>query len=88
MRIKIGGRYYNLQFVRLRGNAWGYCDKPTNPKKQILVHNRMGSKKTLEILIHEMLHALDWHIDEGHIERAAHDMANVLDKVGYKREES
>jgi hypothetical protein len=86
MRVKVGGKYYNLHFTRLKGKAWGYCDPPNTPQKRIWIHNRMGSKKTMEILIHEMLHALSWHIDEDHVAQAAHDMATVLDKVGYKRD--
>ena len=86
MRIKIGGRYYSLQFVRIRGDAWGYCDPPSRPNKRILIHRPLGSKHRLEILIHEMMHALQWHIDEGHVAQAARDMANVLDQVGYRAE--
>jgi hypothetical protein len=84
MRVRVGGRYYNLQFVRIKTDAWGYCDPPTKPCKRILIHKPLGSKHRLEILIHEMLHALQWHIDEKHIAEAARDIANVLDKVGYR----
>lgn len=86
MRVKVGRRYYDLQFTRIRGDAWGYCDPPDAPRKRILIHKPLGSKHRLEILIHEMLHALQWHIDEAHVAEAAKDMANVLDRVGYRAE--
>lgn len=86
MRIKVGGKYWRLHFTRLKGKAWGYCDSPTKRGKRIWIHNRMGDRKTLEVLIHEMLHAQNWHIDEEHIKTSAHEIAVVLGKLGFKRE--
>lgn len=85
MRIKAGGKYYELHFTRLKGKAWGYCDAPDKPRKRIWIHNRMNSVHTLEVVIHEMMHAQNWTIDEKHIEKSAHEIAVVLDKLGFKR---
>jgi hypothetical protein len=63
----------------------GYCDPPHAPGKQILIRSTLGEQETLDTLIHEMLHAAGWHIDEEFVEQFAADAAAVLWKLGYRR---
>lgn len=46
----------------------------------------MRDKTTLEILIHEILHAANWDLDEHAIQETAEDLANILWKLGYRRD--
>ena len=40
----------------------------------------------MEVLIHEMLHAAGWHIDESFVEQFASDAARTLWRLGYHTE--
>ena len=44
----------------------------------------MHGEERLEVLIHEMLHAAYWDLDESAIEGAAADVARVLWRLGYR----
>jgi len=46
----------------------------------------MRSKTTLEVLIHEALHAANWDLDEAAVQETAEDIAKILWKLGYRRE--
>ena len=62
--------------------ALGSCDPPEDKRKAILIDSSLRGQKRLEILIHEMLHACDWHKDESWIEEVSHDIARVLWRLG------
>ena len=93
MRVKVRGRYWNLEFVsRLpRGGGhqddYGRCDSPTTEKKSILVLSKLRGRERLEILIHELFHAGCWDLDEEAVEEIAGDIARVLDNLGYRCDE-
>lgn len=67
-----------------KGNG-GECDNPANPNRQIRIRPEVTSKKELEYLIHEMLHACHWEWDEPHVYQMAKDMAEVLWRCGYRK---
>lgn len=85
-RITIFGKVWRLRSVNSK-NYRGECDPPDTKAKEIRVKQGMGSEETMEVLIHEMLHAAGWHVDEGFVERFAADVARNLHKCGYKRDE-
>ncbi len=60
--------------------ADGYCDDPVqNGRPQIkLSAGFKRDRKSLEILIHEMLHASNWGKTEKTVDRTAKDVARVL----------
>lgn len=84
MTVNILGRRWRLRFCRLEKN-YGDCDPPGQPNKEIRISSRIGGQHELEILLHEMLHAAGWHIDEEFVGRSAADMARVLYRLGYRR---
>lgn len=86
VRITLLGKRWNLRFVPLVKND-GDCDSPNTPGKEIRIDNRLSGERLLEILIHECRHAADWSRDEEFIAQEAKDMARVLWKLGYRREE-
>lgn len=91
MRILLLGKRWDLQFLplgRFRAGGKrvaGLCDSPTKPKKQILIDSRLQDRELLEVLLHEMLHAVDWQQSEESITAQAHDISVVLWKLGYRR---
>lgn len=93
MRIKICGKYYDLQFCRITSadekgkQDKGVCDGPHIKNKKIRVNKKLSGEPLLDTLLHEMLHAADWQKDEEWVEETAADIARVLTKLGYRKME-
>lgn len=85
MRVKLFGRYYTLVRVYMKHNE-GLCDAPDTPGKKIRICTTSKNKGELETLLHEMLHACDFYKDEAWVKTAANDMANVLWRMGYRKQ--
>lgn len=83
-RINVMGKVWRLREVNVR-NYRGECDPPDKTRKEIRIKQRMGSEETMEVLLHEMIHAAGWHIDEEFVTRLAADAARNLTKCGYRR---
>jgi hypothetical protein len=62
----------------------GRCDSPTTLKKRITIKKTLVGERRLEVLIHEMLHACYWDLDEEAIDITARDIARVLFRLGYR----
>lgn len=82
MKIKILNKIWELEFFPNLENR-GECDHPCSANKQIRVRKDLEDEERLEILIHEMLHAAFWHLDEEYVLTAAEDIAKVLWRLGY-----
>lgn len=91
MRVTLTGKRWILQFLPLgrfrygERRVVGLCDPPSHPGKKILIDNRLENRDLLEVLLHEMLHAVDWQQSEEAIAEQAHDISVVLWKLGYRR---
>jgi hypothetical protein len=83
--IVIRGRRYRLLYTRLPGDCFGVCDAPDAEGKRIRIRKGIRGKQELDTLIHEMLHAAFWDMDEEAINDTAHDIAAVLWRLGYRR---
>jgi hypothetical protein len=84
-RLKILGKIWRLRFAPNMANR-GDCDPPTQPGKEIRVSSALQGEERLEVLIHELVHAAGWHIDEMFVERFACDAARALWRLGYRDE--
>ena len=60
------------------GNARGSCDPPTKPNKEIKILSSLKGQEKLEVMLHEILHAALWDLDEQAIEETAADAARAL----------
>ncbi len=67
--------------------ARGWCDAPETKSKKISIRNGMDDLETLDTLLHEMLHAAGWHIDEPFVEQFATDAAAILTRLGWRKTE-
>lgn len=87
MRVVIRGKSYQLQFVpKIEQDARGMCDAPTAIGKRIRVLERLRGQDRLSVLIHELLHACYWDMDEEAIHHPAEDIARILWRLGYRAE--
>lgn len=87
MRITICGKRWNLRRVPYLGDARGDCSSPNVKGKEIRVLSGLKDEEELEVLIHEMLHASNWSLDETHVSTVAEDIASALWKLGYRKAE-
>lgn len=85
MRVLLRGKSWRLLFTPLKA-CDGECDSPTARSKRIRVSPHLAEERTLEVLIHEMLHACSWDTAEEAVDESAHDIAAVLWKLGYRRQ--
>lgn len=79
-RVKILGKNWRLRFVKypeLGKKTAGDCSDP-DKKRQIRVLLGMPGHKTLDTIIHEMLHASQWCLDEKHVNELATDIARTI----------
>lgn len=83
MRIKVLGKLWDLRFAKNMKER-GECDSPKIPGKEIRVSTRLRGEEKLEVTIHELLHAANWHLDEEWIEAAGRDIARALWRLGYR----
>lgn len=88
-RVKIHGKFWLLKFVpRLGGDKRGDCDSPEAKSKEIRILSKLRGEERLEVLIHEMLHASDWHRSEEWVAETSRDMARVIAQDGFTRRSS
>jgi hypothetical protein len=91
MRVTLVGKRWRLRFMPLGRFRYGtrrvvgLCDPPDHPGKEILIDSRLKDRDLLEVLLHEMLHAVDWQQSEEAIATQARDISKVLWKLGYRR---
>ena len=64
MRVKVAGRYWQLQFVNRLPKAWCVTDNPTRKNKGIRIRRSLKEADLLDTLIHELLHASQWSVGE------------------------
>jgi len=83
MRIKVLGKLWQLRFAPNMANR-GDCDQPDQRGKEIRISSSLRGEQRLEVLIHEMVHAAGWHIDETFVARFAKDAARALWRLGYR----
>lgn len=64
----------------------GDCDPPNKKGKTIRIAKNLPPREELEVIIHECLHAADWHKDEETwITPVADDIARVIWKAGWRK---
>lgn len=83
MRIRMMNRYWRLRFTRNLFHR-GDCDGPTREKKEIRIDTSLRGEEQLEVILHELVHAAGWHIDETFVEQFARDAARALWRLGYR----
>jgi len=83
MRLRLAGKQWILRFVpHLAVN--GDCDSPDTRNKTIRIAQQLRGEERLAVLIHEMLHATNWNLDETWVEKASTDIARALWRLGYR----
>lgn len=78
-------RYRFLKTKLLPRDSWGTCSDPSFTKRVIKIHKKLHGIKEFEIIVHEMLHACFWDLDESVIREVGIDISHALWKLGYRK---
>lgn len=82
--LKIRGQRWRIRFVPYLGEAEGLCEKPSRTIKIAL---GKPPQDTMDSIIHEVLHAALWDLDEEAVLTTANAISEALWKLGYRRQE-
>ena len=83
--VVVAGKRWRLRFVPSLA-ARGECDPPSTTGKELRIRTALAGEELLEVLLHELLHAAGWPLDEAFVAGFAADAARVLWKLGYREE--
>lgn len=71
--------------IDISGPIDGICRNPRNESRPSLrVCTNISTRKGLETLIHESLHACFWAKSEEKVEQTAYDVARLLWRLGFR----
>jgi hypothetical protein len=88
MRVRLGGRYWELRFVPNLRNA-GEVDFGMNLESRIIrVRLGQSAENMLDTIVHEALHASRPELDEDAVTKTANDVSRLLYRLGYRRQSS
>jgi len=87
MRCRLRGKWWTIARRRMRGRKVGECDSPANSApRYIYLKPSLKDKELLETLLHEMLHACLWDLDEDAVIEVSADIASSLWSDGWRRD--
>jgi len=75
------GKKFELIFSKLDG----LCGK--KDKNWLVVQRDLNTLIGLETVIHESIHACDWSLTEQDVTRMAHDIARLVWRLDYRRQD-
>ncbi len=81
-----GKRYSFEKSGNLPKTDRGYCTDPNDTQRKITIHKCLVDQEELEVLIHEMLHACFWDVDEEVIGTVGDDISKALWRMGYRKD--
>jgi len=83
--VTINKKRWSLVFRRLAKND-GECDSPTAPKKQIRISPVVvkDDERYMDTVLHELLHAGCWSLDEEFVSEYARVAAKTLHRLGFR----
>lgn len=85
--ITLRGKRYRIVLCSRLGSddnpVYGECSDPNSKSPMIRYFVGLKGMRRLDVLIHEMLHACFWDLDEEGIEESASDIARALWRLGW-----
>lgn len=90
--VTVAGKRWSLLFsttkeLSLLRDAWGFTTDPTGKGRCIVLRKSLAGKQLMETVVHEVLHASAWPIDEDTVERYAADVTRILWRLGFRQVE-
>lgn len=80
IRTRIDGQWWRVEFARI--GDYGHCEYGScRETRRIILSPTQSDAELLDTLIHEMIHAQDWDLDEAAVLRRATEIATVIQRV-------
>ena len=91
LQIEIFGEPITLRFVNRLGKKGkgddGDCQPPGTENRTIRIRRGQKPQAELDTILHELMHAADWHKDEDSwVAHLAEVIADTLWKLGYRKQ--
>ena len=86
IKVELNGVDYKIFFDAFDG----LCSPPLQKDREAEIQLPKGFKKdkyTMDVLIHEMIHALDWGLSEEKVEIIGKDLSSALWRIYKPRDE-
>jgi hypothetical protein len=80
--ITVRGSRWKIRFVPNLGESHGCCNKL---QRTIRIALGKDEREMLDSIIHEVLHAALWDLDEEAVEETANAISGALWRLGYRR---
>jgi len=82
--VHIGQKKWKIRVCRVPADRLGDCNDETST---IRVSEKLVGVDFVEVLLHELIHARWWCLDEGEVTEFAEEASAVLEAFGVTREE-
>jgi hypothetical protein len=69
---------YNIDWVMPPTGCYGICDSPETEHANIKIDPTLSKQKTINILIHEVLHAFFWQESETKVTKCANTLSRLI----------
>lgn len=79
----LGKRWKLQQTNQIPKKRMADCDPPWKTGKTIRIRRDLEPRMVFRCLVHEMIHASGWHIDEEYVERLAEDIEREAVRNGF-----
>ena len=74
------GIEYNISWTKPPKDYYGLCDSPESNNPQIQIDPTLSKQKTVNILIHEVLHAFFWGQSETKVTKCANTLSRLINQ--------
>jgi hypothetical protein len=82
--VHIGSKKWKIRVCKVPADRLGDCNDETGT---IRVSEKLVGVDFVEVLLHELIHARWWCLDEGEVTEFAEEASAVLEAFGVTREE-
>ena len=69
---------YIINWAKPPRGCYGICDSPEMDNPKIIIDPKLTKQKTINILIHEVLHAFFWHESETKVTKCANTLSRLI----------
>lgn len=83
--INAEGIKYHLYLKKMKNYKAGECDSPECKKPKIIIDSKLGNKRSMNVLIEEMIHSFFFEKTEREVRRLATIITKILYKMGYRK---
>jgi hypothetical protein len=69
---------YTINWSKPPKGCYGICDCPKTENPKIIIDPKLTKQKTINILIHEVLHAFFWQESETKVTKCANTLSRLI----------